>query len=289
MTTDSSTAGPGVGEARLAVLGSPIAHSKSPTMHSAAYAVLGLPWSYERFEMTGDRLPEFLDGLGSEWRGLSLTMPVKRDVLPLLDEPDERVLLTGAANTLLFDGGRRRGFNTDVYGITAAFERAGVVEIDHAQVLGGGATAASAIVAAAHLGARRVTLSVRSPQRSLGLVDLGERLGLRIHIEPLGEHPSERPDAVISTLPNGAEAALHFDDAVRADSVLFDVGYEPWPTALAAHWEEAGGRVISGLEMLVFQALLQVRIFVSGQADDALDGEADVLSAMRSSVALPVP
>ena len=110
---------------RLAVLGSPITHSKSPLLHAAAYAELGLDWQYDAIEVTGDTLAEFVSSRGPEWRGLSLTMPLKRDVLPLLDSRDDAVELTGVANTLLF-GAARRGFNTDVYGITEAFRANGV-------------------------------------------------------------------------------------------------------------------------------------------------------------------
>lgn len=279
--TDSATI-------RLAVLGSPIEHSKSPQLHSMAYRVLGLPWSYERVEMTGDALAGFLGELGAEWRGLSLTMPLKRDVLPLLDERDELVSLTGVCNTVLLDAGRRVGFNTDVYGIVSAFAESGVASLQHAQVLGGGATASSAIVAAARLGASRVTVSVRSPQRSLGLADLGLKLGIRVDIEQLGDALRDRPDAVISTLPNRAEAGLMFDEQTRHDSVLFDVAYEPWPTSLAEHWLAAGGTVISGLGMLLHQAVMQVRIFTTGDPDEVLPDEPAVLAAMRSSIGLAI-
>lgn len=274
--------------ARLAVLGSPISHSKSPALHRAAYAALGLDWAYDSFEMTGDALPAFLDGLGTEWRGLSLTMPVKRDVLPLLDTRDELVTLTGVANTLVFDEGRRLGFNTDVYGIIAAFGDHGITSIDHVHLLGGGATAASAIVAASRLGASRVTISVRSPQRSLGLLDLARAVRLQVDLEQLGDPPLGIPDAVISTIPNGVNVeGLLFDEHLRAGSVLFDAAYEPWPSGLAAQWNQVGGTVISGLEMLLNQAVMQVRLFAGGDAERALDDELVVVAAMRASVGLP--
>lgn len=268
------------------MLGSPIGHSRSPELHSAAYRVLGLPWSYERVEMTGDALPQFLAGLGDEWRGLSLTMPLKRDVLPLLDERDELVTLTGVCNTVRLDAGRRLGYNTDVYGIVSAFIEAGVTSLRHVQVLGGGATAASAVVAAARLGAHRVAVSVRDPGRSRALVDLGPPLGIRIDIDRLGAPLADQPDAVISTLPNGVDAGLAFVDATKRGSVLFDVAYDPWPTSLAAEWLNAGGRVISGLGMLLHQAVMQVRIFTSGDPDRPLADEAGVLAAMRAGIGL---
>lgn len=272
---------------RLAVLGSPIAHSKSPILHGAAYRMLGLDWRYERVEMTGEGLGAFLDGLGDEWRGLSLTMPVKHDVMPLLDERHELVRLTGVCNTVLLTSGTRRGFNTDVYGIVQAFRDAGVDSIRHAHVLGGGATASSAIVAAAMLGAARVTLGVRSPQRAIQLTDLGPLLGISVEIEQLGDPVPGSPDAVISTLPNGAEVEVNPDEGLRRNAVLFDVGYEPWPTGLAREWQAAGGQVISGLEMLLHQAVMQVRVFVGGDPEVELTDEASVVAAMRAGIVSP--
>ncbi len=289
------------GESRLlAVLGSPIAHSKSPVLHRAAYEALGLPWRYEAIEVSTDELPEFIGSRTPEWRGLSLTMPLKRDVLPLLDTRHELVELTGAANTVLFhdNAGDRmlKGFNTDVFGITAALLGAGIGRVSAVRVLGAGATAASAIVAVAQLGAGRVAVSARTPERMAGLVSLGERLGVEVRSADVrgadvGAHTAGFdggfvPDAVISTMPGGADHDLRFDEATRASSVLLDVAYDPWPSQLALSWLEAGGRVASGLDMLLNQALMQVRIFVAGSPADELPEEPKVLAAMRAAVAL---
>jgi len=270
---------------RLAVLGSPIAHSKSPVLHRAAYSVLGLDWSYEAVEVAGDGLPGFLDALGPEWRGLSLTMPLKRDVLPMLDHHDELVELTGAANTVVLGERGRRGYNTDVNGIAEAFRQAGVTVLSDVLVLGGGATAASAVVAMAELGAARLGIALRDPARAGQLVALGERLGLVVSVGRIGD-PVPPVDAVVSTIPGAAEFSLRVDPAVMAGSTFFDVAYDPWPTPLAARWLAAGGRVIPGIEMLVNQALLQVRLFVSADANLELPGEAAVLDAMRAAVGL---
>ncbi|MCU1533947.1 MAG: shikimate dehydrogenase [Glaciihabitans sp.] len=276
---------------RLAVLGSPISHSKSPLLHRAAYAALSLDWQYEAVEVTGATLPGFLASRDESWRGLSLTMPLKRDVLPLLDETDAVAATTGGANTVLFDvdpaGNRRlRGFNTDVFGIRRAFTEVGVDSLRFVHVLGAGATAASVIAAAAALGATRATVYARNPEKAHPLRLVGERLGVEIDVQPWGtsEGPGEAPDAVISTLPGGAEIDLAFAGPIRARSVLFDVSYDPWPSPLASAWLEVGGRVISGLDMLVLQALAQVRIFVSGDPEQALPNESAVLAAMRSAV-----
>jgi shikimate dehydrogenase len=276
MTADSTTT--------LAVLGSPIEHSKSPALHLAAYRTLGLDWQYGQVEMTGDRLAEFIRTRDASWRGLSLTMPLKQDVLPLLDTLDERARLTGAANTLLFDGGARHGFNTDIGGITAPLRAAQVTGLEQALILGGGATAASALVAVSELGCREATIAVRTPAKAAALVDLGTACGVAVRIVPLGEATTVPADVVISTLPNGALYELEFPRSLRAGAVLFDVAYDPWPTALASAWSDAAGRVIPGIEMLIGQALIQVRVFVGGDPGTALPHEAAVHQAMRNAV-----
>jgi shikimate dehydrogenase len=279
---------------RLAVLGSPIAHSKSPALHRAAYGVLGLDWGYDAVEVTGEILPAFVASRSDDWRGLSLTMPLKRDVLPLLQWADDTATLTGGANTLLFDRSsaalRLRGYNTDVYGVTEAFREAGVDRLDTVRILGGGATAASVLVAARDLGASRVLVSVRAPAKAAGLLTLGESLGLDVAVREFdaADPRFDAPDAIVSTIPGHGAHGLVFGERVRASSVLFDVSYDPWPSELAAAWLEVGGTVISGLEMLLHQAVAQIRIFVNGAPDAALPGEPDVLAAMRAAISHPV-
>jgi shikimate dehydrogenase len=277
---------------KLAVLGSPIAHSQSPALHRAAYEVLGLDWEYQPIEMAADGLTEFIGSRTPDWRGLSLTMPLKRDVMPILDEVDDFATLTGVANTVLFVSGAGdralHGFNTDVVGITGAFLSAGVRAVAIARILGSGATAASALVAVAQLGARRVDVSGRSPGNLLRLIEIGDVLGVDVQgADPHGIDDGMIPDVVVSTLPGGAEHNYRFAAKTKSSAVLLDVAYDPWPSPLAADWLEAGGTVVPGIEMLVNQALVQVRIFVGGDPLRALPDEPGVLAAMRRAVGLP--
>lgn len=266
---------------RLAVLGSPIAHSKSPAIHRAAYAVLGLDWTYEATDVTGATLPAYLDSRDATWRGLSLTMPLKRDVIPLLDWRAPLVDLVGGANTVLLTDEGLRGYNTDVYGVQQSFREAGVESLESVHVIGAGATAASVIAGVAGLGARTVTVAARTPEKARPLQALGERLG--VAVSTVGWEARPEADAVVSTLPGG-EYGLEFPEVVRRASVLFDVAYDPWPSALADQWTQAGGRVIAGIELLLNQALGQVRIFVAGDPDLPVDDEDAVVAAMRAAV-----
>lgn len=270
---------------RLAVLGSPIAHSKSPALHRAAYDLLGLDWEYTAIEMDGARLAEFLDSRDDSWRGLSLTMPLKQEVLPLLDDVDELATLTNAANTVLLADGVRRGFNTDVGGIVRALGDAGCELVRDGVLVGGGATAASALAAMAELGAATVQVLLRRPEAGAPIAALGSRLGLHVDVLPIAELAAlEEADLVVSTLPGGADPGVVASAALRRRSTLFDVAYAPWPTRLVSQWIEEGGTVVHGLEMLLHQAVLQVRIFTSGDPFQALPDEAAVLDVMRRAL-----
>jgi shikimate dehydrogenase len=272
--------------ARLAVLGSPIAHSLSPELHRAAYGVLGLDWSYEAVDVTRERLAEFVTSRDGNWRGLSLTMPLKVEILPLLRDVSELARETGSANTVLFGPEGLRGFNTDVFGLVGGFARHGLTALGSVLILGGGATAASALVASARLGAHTVFVGVRSPERVSTLRAIASAQGVELQVRELKDlvEIDERLDAVISTLPNGAAVEVFLDPDTVAHATLFDVAYSPWPTPLAASW--AGDEVIGGLEMLVLQALGQVRTFVHGDPDQKLDRDDDVLAAMLAAARL---
>lgn len=273
---------------RLAVLGLPVAHSKSPALHRAAYAALGLDWDYSALELPAESLPGFVAALDESWRGLSLTMPHKQVVLPLLDEAEELVAATGAANTLLVDdAGRRCGFNTDVQGIVGALGEFGATDLHRAVIVGSGATAASALAAAAALGAAELRVAARSPEKTALLAPLADRLGLRLHGVGLDalEQLDDGYEAVISTLPPGVADGLDFPTALRRRAVLLDVAYGAGDTPLSARWRQVGGAVATGLHMLYHQAVEQVRIFVTGERTELPDEDA-VRSAMRAAVGL---
>jgi shikimate dehydrogenase len=271
------------GPRRLAVLGSPIAHSRSPALHAAAYRALGLPWTYEAVEVGAGGLGPFLAGLDGGWRGLSLTMPLKREALALLDSADEVAELVGAANTVLLEGGRRVGFNTDVQGAERMLAEAIPEPLTTALVLGAGATACSIVAALARRGVRRVTVWTRSPERSGEIAALAGRLG--VALEVTGDASTlALPVVVVSTLPGTAEPVTAFPRELRAAVPLVDIAYDPRPTGMARHWREAGGAVVdNGIGMLLYHALAQVRIFVAGDPHVELDAEPAVLAAMREA------
>ncbi|MFB6606001.1 shikimate dehydrogenase [Streptomyces noursei] len=245
---------------KAAVLGSPIAHSLSPVLHRAAYDELGLTgWEYGRHEVDESGLPGFLEGLGPEWAGLSLTMPLKRAVIPLLDEITPTAASVEAVNTVVFSpDGRRRGDNTDIPGMLAALRERGVQQVERAAVLGAGATASSALAALARICTGEVTAYVRSAARADEMRGWGERLGVPVRTAPWDEAAAAfTAPLVIATTPAGSTDPLAAAVPDRPGT-LFDVLYEPWPTALATAWADRGGAVVGGLDLLVHQAVLQV-------------------------------
>lgn len=248
---------------RAAVLGSPIAHSLSPVLHRAAYQRLGLTGrSYEAFDVNEAALPGFLGGLDArQWCGLSLTMPLKRAVIPLLDSVSETALAVEAVNTVVFaEDGARNGENTDVPGLVAALAERGVTAVDSAAVLGGGATAASTLAALASIVKGRVDVYVRSRARAEQLLPVAERLGVELRVHGWEEAGTALASPlVVNTTPAGAADELAAS-VTKPAATLFDVIYHPWPTRLAAAWQQAGGTVFGGLDLLIHQAALQVEL-----------------------------
>ncbi|WP_329122838.1 shikimate dehydrogenase [Streptomyces sp. NBC_01353] len=245
---------------RAAVLGSPIAHSLSPVLHRAAYAALGLDsWSYDRFEVDEAGLPGFVAGLDDSWAGLSLTMPLKRAIIPLLDEISDTAASVEAVNTVvLTEDGRRVGDNTDIPGLVAALRERGVEKVESAAVLGAGATASSALAALARICAGPVTAYVRSEARAEEMRGWGEQLGVDVRTADWGSAAEAfASPLVIATTPAGTTDSLA-PEVSGAPGTLFDVLYHPWPTPLAAAWSAQGGTVLGGLDLLVHQAVLQV-------------------------------
>ncbi|WP_346960166.1 shikimate dehydrogenase [uncultured Arthrobacter sp.] len=287
---------------RAAVLGHPISHSKSPALHRAAYAQLGIELAYDAIDVTEAALPAFMAGVrrDTSWRGLSVTMPLKAAMAAEVDEVRGVARQLGVINTVAFERpgdpagvpARLVGYNTDVAGIVNALRYAGAASEPSAVILGGGGTAAAAMAALKELGAPKAAVYVRDIGRAAEARAAAAAVGLALQVLPLAAAAPAvtTADVVVSTLPPRAADGLAEELAAAVGpngntvaGVLLDVAYDPWPSRIAAVWTDAGGRVVPGLEMLLYQAVEQVRHFTG------LEGPvpAEVIDVMCDAVGAP--
>ena len=260
------------------MLGSPVSHSLSPVLHRAGFAALGLTdWCYDAIDCDDVALPGFVGGLGQEWAGLSVTMPGKRAALEFADTATGTALAVGAANTLVqVSPGRWLADCTDVAGVVGALRDSGFTTGSRGVVLGAGGTASAAVAALAALGLTEVDLVVRSPSRAAGAVACASRVGVSASPVAVADLATAcaKADVVVSTVPAGAADTFAAD--IAACHHVLDVVYHPWPTPLARAVMERGGRLATGLDMLLHQALDQFEHFTGRPAP---------VEAMRAAIA----
>ena len=262
-----------------AVIGSPIAHSLSPVIHRAAWEQLGIDgWEYRRAEVTEESLPPFIGQLDESFCGLSVTMPCKQAVMPLLDAIDPLASAVGAVNTVVPSAGMLAGFNTDVTGIASAIRRAcshsGVPVPSSALVLGARATASSALAALGELGITTTTVAARRSGGPGSVISAASRLGVSVEQVMWSDvsavaSAAARADVLISTLPAGVADPIASRLAPREGQILLDVIYSPRDTALRTTFEKAGGVVAEGTDMLVYQGAAQVQLMTGRSPDPA--------------------
>ncbi|MDR0783731.1 MAG: shikimate dehydrogenase [Propionibacteriaceae bacterium] len=248
-----------------AVIGSPIAHSLSPQLHQAAYEALGLDWRYERHELTADQVAAFVAGLGSDWRGLSVTMPCKEAIVRL-GRPDAIVARLGVGNTVIFDGHpsdpqTTRIYNTDVTAVVSLLGDTVTPAMSTIEVYGNGATARSVVFALSCLGVKQVSVRARDQVKTARLAADAAGWGITVAA-------GDPPEVLISTVPSAV--ALDWLADRICPRVVFDVLYDPWPTPLASLAAAQGARVITGLDLLCTQALAQIELMTTQSVDPSL-------------------
>lgn len=273
-------AGAGPSGRWAAVLGSPIGHSLSPVLHRAAYAALGLDWTYLAIECGSADLAQLLAGADAGVAGFSCTMPLKRRLLELAVTASPRAVAIGAGNTLLPGPDGWQADNTDWFGIRQALAERDVPAGGEVLLLGAGGTAQAALAALDP--DARVTALVREPGRAEPLRQTAERLGMALVVARLDELPQALPEAdlVLSTLPPGAADSLAELPGWRPGQALLDAVYAGWPTALARVAGQAGAVTVSGASMLLFQAVQQVEL---------MTGSAGPVAAMRAALLAAAP
>ncbi|MEJ6619144.1 MAG: hypothetical protein QNL06_00840 [Pontimonas sp.] len=268
------------------VWGSPISHSLSPALHRAAYGVLGLDKTYEPQEVTELTLERTWAAHYPELFGLSLTMPLKSGIVALVADHDPVVDILGVANTVYFKQETARLANTDPWGVWGALREHDVVA-RRPWILGAGATARAVGYGLMLQSSQQVTLVVRSRERAAATTKVLSGLGLEVAVVLATELDDQAtPDLVVSTLPGGVDAPFVLPDSAIAHAPLLDVAYHPWPSALATSWSESSKPVISGVWMLVHQALMQIRLFTQASMETPLADEEQVLEAMKHAAGL---
>ena len=280
---------------KCAVLGDPIAHSLSPVLHRAAYAELGLDWTYEAIRVASGGLTEFLMTVGDDVRGLSLTMPLKREVMGLVQQVSEIATMAGAANTLIHDEGVFYADNTDLPGAMAALAERYDGPVGAVTILGAGATAASTGLAMAESGAESITVVARSEQRAEETLRAISRhrshpdVRVALIDDVLASGPGDGlvGDIVISTVPAEAQTEALVDRCARF-AVVFEALYDPWPTPLAATAPERGQALVGGLDLLLHQAAYQVLLFTGSRAPlDVMRNAGQEALTQRSAPSTP--
>ena len=267
---------------KFAVVGSPIEHSLSPVLHTAAYKLLGLDWNYTKNLVEEGSLSQFL--ATSDLSGVSVTMPLKLEAFELAVSRDQAATLTGVANCLLASDSGWVAANTDVYGITQAL--ASIDRPNRVVLIGSGATARSAIAALSQIFPNAALEIVsRNSAKSSEIADFARSLGLAAVVAQIDIASIASADLVVSLVPPGAFEQM-WTDLSRAQHAkggwLFDVSYNPWPSTAAIAWDSK--LVISGLEMLIWQAIKQVELFSDSiQSSVTIDKE-KLYAVMKEAV-----
>jgi len=265
-----------------AVLGFPIAHSLSPVLHGKAFDVLGIAGRYEAIEVESGGLAEFLKSRGQSYDYLSLTMPLKEEVLAIahqsnieIDDLSERIQ---SVNTLVKKGSGWSATSTDGSGFIKALANVGYDHFNSVLILGAGGTA-RAVAGALDDIAQSVSIMGRSVRRNAGIAACFRKVAPEF-IAWDDQIDLREFDLVVNTTPSGAADLVAENIPSQVEGLLFDVLYKPWPTLIARRWSDGGGKVISGLELLLYQGIDQINI-VYPLGREIIDGE--LRSALNSA------
>jgi shikimate dehydrogenase len=265
-------------KSKFAVLGDPIEHSLSPAIHLAAYAQLGLDWGYERVLVRSGELAEFSSAEGLGFSGFSVTMPLKAEAASIASHSDDLVRQLGIANTLIRTDGGLFAFNTDVFGITKALGEFWSTNPASIALLGAGATARSALLAI-HQNApsAKVTVYARESTDTNPITKLANSLGLLASVRELTEFGTDH-ELTVNTIP----AQSSFARSAEQNGWLLDVNYSNPDQLFNGLFDSH--KVVSGKAMLLWQAIAQIRLFMTLDASKELPNEAAVLRAMTAAL-----
>lgn len=243
---------------QAAVLGSPIGHSLSPTLHKCAYEVLGWDWDYTTIDVKSGELAQFIADNRKIYRGLSLTMPLKEEALMIADSLDPLVKRINAANTLIFEDHEISAYSTDVSGFAQALTKAEIVIPNEITILGGGLLRVLRLLLLI-VAVERLRFIVAVYQEPAQLIN--SSISATVEVKDWTEAQSGlSANLIIATTPSGATDHLI---PTQTAGVLFESLYSPWPTKLLGRWQDAGGKYIDGLDLLVEQGIGQIELMAA--------------------------
>ncbi len=247
---------------KAAVLGNPIAHSLSPVLHGKAFEVLGISGTYEAIKVESGGLSEFLRRQGQSYDYLSLTMPLKEEILDIAKassiKVDDLAQRIQSVNTLVKSGTGWSATSTDGSGFIKALANAGYDHFNSVLILGAGGTA-RAVAGALDEIADSVSIMGRSVRRNAGIAACFRKLVPEFIVWD-DQIDLRKFDLVVNTTPSGAADLVAENIPSKVEGLFFDVLYKPWPTLIARRWSDGGGKVISGLELLLYQGIDQINI-----------------------------
>jgi shikimate dehydrogenase len=258
------------------VIGDPIEHTLSPAMQNAAFGALGLDCVFLAFKVAPAQVENALRGMrGLGIRGLNVTMPHKNSVIPYLDEVDEAAKLLGSVNTIFNDAGRLRGFSTDGAGAHQALEQNGVSLAGKKLVLLGAGGAAKAITFALAKEVKEVVLLDRTPAKTSALAEaINQKFHKKVTAGTLSPSAVQKSLQTADILINATSVGMHPNEAqstvkpewIKPDLAVMDIVYNPLETKLAKDAKAAGAKVISGVEMLIYQGAASFEIWTGKPA-----------------------
>jgi len=255
------------------LIGHPVEHSVSPQMHNSAFRSLGLNYVYLAFDVVEDALEIAVKGLKAlRAVGFNVTIPHKIRVMRLLDELDESAERAGAVNTVVNERGALKGYNTDVYGIERALRRFRLSSSEQAMIIGAGGAARASIIALLNLGFEKILIANRTLKKAQSLADWIKSMGFSADACSLeeGRRRAEGCKLVVNATPIGMhpnvdETPLSRDE-IPSDSIILDLVYNPPRTKLLEEAEKAGARVVSGIEVLVYQGAESFKLWTGREA-----------------------
>lgn len=258
----------------IGLLGYPISHSLSPTMHNAAFSHLGLDYAYLTFDTKEDNLADVITAMRVlNVRGFNVTMPNKKNVLPLLDEVSAEARMIGSVNTVLHENGRLIGYNTDGKGYVQSLIEKGVFVTGKKIVIAGaGGASRSVAIQLAVDGAAEVVILNRTLEKAAEICNVIQKNistckveALELTEENLGQKLSEADIFINSTAlgmhPLEDKSVVTDPGMLHRELIVTDLIYKPSKTKLLEIAEGAGCKVINGLGMMIWQGAAAFKIW----------------------------